>query len=137
MAIVPFAGSSVGPVSDTSAYRDYRFANGWEAKLETAFNFRNYGSLSLWYYYYFIHSFNNTGYDESPENSLGNNYIGVLKPRLAVHLYRSLSAGLEQIIYWNNHYQTPYSPLHYTQTEQRIFLIFNWQDAQRRGNYYL
>jgi hypothetical protein len=137
LAYVPFAGSSVGPVTDTSFYRDYRFSYGWEGKLEAALNISNYGSLSLWYYYYFIHSFNNTGKDESPVNTLGNNHIGVIRPRLAVHIYRSMSVGLEQIIYWNDHYQTPYAPLHYTQTEQRIFMLFNWEDPQRRGRYYL
>jgi hypothetical protein len=137
LAIVPFAGSSVGPVTDTSFYRDYRFASGWEWKLETAVNIGKYATISAWYYYYFIHAFNNTGKDESPENSLGNNYVSVLRPRLAVHVYRAMSLGLEQIIYWNNHYQDPYSPLHYTQTEQRIFVMFNWEDRQRRGHYYL
>jgi len=137
LAFVPFAGSSVGPVTDTSFYRDYRFANGWEAKVEAAVNISKYATLSLWYYYYFIHAFDNTGKDESPENSLGNNYIDVLKPRIAVHVYKTLSVGLEQNIYWNNHRQPPYTPLRYTQTEQRIFLMFNWQDQQRRGRYYL
>lgn len=137
MAYVPFAGSSVGPVTDTSFYRDYRFADGWEAKVETSVNYKNFATLSLWYYYYFIHSFNNTGKDESPENSLGNNYIGVLKPRLSIHIHGATSVGVEEMIYWNDHKQPPYSPLHYTQTEQRLFVMFNWQDRQRRGRYYL
>jgi hypothetical protein len=137
LAVVPFGGSSIGPVTDTSFYRDYRFSYGWEWKLETAVNFGKYGTLSLWFYHYFIHSFNNTGKDESPVNSLGNNYISVLKPRIAVHVYRAISVGLEQIIYWNDHYQASYPALHYTQTEQRVFVLFNWEDSQRRGRYYL
>jgi hypothetical protein len=137
LALVPFAGSSVGPVTDTSFYRDYRFAYGWEWKLETAVSISKYGTISLWYYYYFTHAFNNTGKDESPVNSLGSNHIGVLRPRVAAHIYRTLSVGLEQIIYFNDHYQTPFPPLHYTQTEQRIFVVFNWEDSQRRGRYYL
>ncbi|HVS98148.1 MAG TPA: DUF3943 domain-containing protein [Puia sp.] len=134
---VPFAGSSVGPVTDTSFYRDYRFAYGWEAKVEAAINISKYANFSIWYYYYFIHAFDNTGKDDPPANSLGNNYIGVLKPRLAVHVYRSVSVGLEENIYWNDHYQANYPALHYTQTEQRIFVLFNWEDRQRRGHYYL
>jgi len=137
LAYVPFAGSSVGPVTDTSFYRDYRFANGWEGKLETALTIGKYGTLSLWYSYYFIHAFDNTGKDVPPVNSLGNNYIHVLRPRLAVHVYRSMSVGLEQIVYWNDHFQASYPALHYTQTEQRLFLMFNWQDRERRGRYYL
>jgi hypothetical protein len=137
LAIAPFGGSSVGPVTDTSFYRDYRFSYGWEGKLETAVNIGKYGNLSLWYYYYFIHSFNNTGKDESPVNTLGNNHISVLRPRITAHVYKTMSFGLEHIIYLNDHYQAGFTPLHYTQTEQRIFVLFNWEDSQRRGHYYL
>ena len=136
-AFVPFAGSSVGPVTDTSFYRDYRFAYGWEGKLESALSIGKYGTLSLWYSYYFIHAFNNTGLDDPKVNSLGNNYISVIRPRASVHIYGATSVGLEQIIYLNDHYQAPYPALHYTQTEQRIFVMFNWEDRQRRGHYYL
>jgi hypothetical protein len=135
--LVPFAGSSVGPVTDTSFYRDYRFGYGWQGKLEAAASIGKYGMLSIWYYYYFIHAFDNTGKDESRINTLGNNHISVLRPRLSVHIYHSLNVGVEQIIYLNDHYQSPYTPLHFTQTEQRIFIMFNWQDPQRRGNYFL
>jgi Domain of unknown function (DUF3943) len=137
LALVPFGGSSVGPVTDTSFYRDYRFSYGWEEKLEAAVNIGKYANLSLWYYYYFIHSFNNTGKDESPINTLGNNHISVFRPRVSAHIYKTVSFGLEEIIYQNDHYQAAFAPLHYTQTEQRIFILFNWEDAQRRGHYYL
>ena len=137
LALVPFGGSSVGPVTDTSFYRDYRFAYGWEGKVEAAANIGKFGNLSVWYYYYFVHAFNNTGKDESPVNTLGNNHIDVLRPRITIHIYHALSVGMEEILYWNTHYQAPYAPLHYTQTEQRIFVMFSWQDPQRRGNYYL
>ena len=137
LGFVPFAGSSVGPVTDTSFYRDYRFAYGWEGKLETSLNISKYGTLGLLYYYYFIHAFDNTGKDESPVNSLGNNHVSVLKPRITAHIYRALSIGLEHNIYLNDHYQAGFAPLHYTQTEQRIFVMFNWEDPQRRGHYYL
>ena len=137
VAGVPFAGSSLGPVTDTSQFRDYRFAYGWEAKIESAVNIGKYGTLQLLYYYYFIHSFNNTGNDESTIGTLGNNYIGVLKPRITIHLYKTLSIGLEHNIYTNDHYQASYPNLHFTQTEQRIFLMFYWEDPQRRGHYNL
>jgi hypothetical protein len=137
LAGVPFAGSSLGPVTDTSLFRDYRFAYGWEGKIESAVNIGKYGTLQLLYYYYFIHSFNNTGKDESIIGTLGNNYISVLKPRITVQLYKTLSLGLEHNIYLNDHYQANYPPLHSTQTEQRVFLMFYWEDPQRRGHYNL
>lgn len=137
LGIVPFGGSSVGPVTDTSFYRDYRFSYGWEGKVEASANVGKYGTLGLLYYYYFIHSFDNTGKDEVTAGTLGNNHISVLKPRITAHLYKTLSVGLEHNIYLNDHYQAGYAPLHYTQTEQRIFVLFNWEDPQRRGHYYL
>jgi hypothetical protein len=137
LAFVPFAGSSVGPVTDTSFYRDYRFAYGWEAKVESGVNIGKFGTVSILYYYYFIHAFDNTGKDESTVNTLGNNHISILKPRITAHIYKTVSIGLEHNIYLNDHYQAGYAPLHYTQTEQRIFVMFNWEDPQRRGHYYL
>jgi hypothetical protein len=137
LALVPFGGSSVGPVTDTSYFRDYRFAYGWQGKLEAALTIGKYGTASLWYNYYFIHAFDNTGKDVPPDNTLGNNYISVLRPRVAVHLYKSMSFGLEQIVYFNEHHMEPYPPSHFTQTEQRIFVMFSWEDAQRRGRYFL
>jgi hypothetical protein len=135
LGIVPFAGSSVGPVSDTSQFRDYRFAYGLQGKVESAIDIGKYGTISMLYYFYFIHSFDNTGKDESTQGTLGNNIINMLKPRITVHLYKDLSIGIEHNIYFNDHYQNYYSPLHYVQTEQRIFLMLYLEDPQRRGHY--
>ncbi len=80
LAIVPFAGNSVTSVTDTAQFRDYRFAYGWEGKVETSLDIGKYATIGLLYYYYFIHAFNNTGKNESPNGTLGNNYINILKP---------------------------------------------------------
>ena len=135
LGLVPFAGSSVGPVSDTSQFRDYRFAYGWEGKVESTLNLGKFASISLLYYYYFIHAFDNTGKDESQYGTLGNNFINMLKPRVSVRVYKNLSIGIEHNIYFNDHYQRFYPSLHTTQTEQRIFLMFYWEDPQRKGHY--
>jgi hypothetical protein len=135
IALVPFAGSSVGPVTDTSQYRDYRFAYGFEGKLETSLDMGKYATISMLYYFYFLHSFDNTGKDESPQGTLGNNYINMLKPRATVHLFKDLSIGFEHSIYLNEHYQNNYMAQHFVQTEQRIFLMLFLEDPQRRGHY--
>jgi hypothetical protein len=87
------------------------------------------------YYFYYIHSFDNTGKDESTQGTLGNNIINMVKPRITIRLYKDLSVGIEHNIYFNDHYQNYYSPLHYVQTEQRIFLMLYFEDPQRRGHY--
>ncbi len=135
LGVVPFGGSSLGPVSDTSQFRDYRFAYGMEGKIETTLNLGNFASIGLLYYYYIIHSFDNTGKDESLYGTLGTNYINMLKPRITIQIYKDLSFGVEHNIYFNDHYQRNYPALHYVETEQRIFLMLYLEDPQRRGNY--
>jgi hypothetical protein len=135
LGLVPFAGTSVGPVSDTSQFRDYRFGYGLEGKVESSIDLGKYATVSMLYYYYFIHSFDNTGKDESTVGTLGNNSINILKPRITVRLYRDLSFGIEHDIYLNDHFQKGYPTLHFTQTEQRIFLMLYFEDPQRRGHY--
>ncbi|HMH21203.1 MAG TPA: DUF3943 domain-containing protein [Puia sp.] len=135
LAVVPFAGSSVGAVTDTSQFRDYRFAYGFEGKVETSIDIGKYATASMLYYYYFIHAFNNTGKNESPNGTLGNNIINIVKPRFTVHLFKALSIGLEHNIYLNDHHQKFFPTLHETQTEQRIFLMLYLEDSQRKGHY--
>jgi hypothetical protein len=135
LAVVPFAGSSVGPVSDTSQYRDYRFAYGMQGKIESDLTIGKLGTFSIWYYWYLIHAFNNTGKDESTVNTLGTNVIQMIKPRLTIHLFRDLSFGLEQDLYFNTHSQRSFEAQHFTHSEQRVFLMFYWEDPQRKGHY--
>ncbi|HEX3767948.1 MAG TPA: hypothetical protein VHT72_06190, partial [Puia sp.] len=135
LGIVPFAGSSVGPVSDTSQFRDYRFAYGAQGKIEAGVDINKYATVSVWYYWYLIHAFNNTGNDELKAGTLGTNVIQILKPRITVHLYRALSIGFEHDLYFNNHSQRNYDPQRYVNSEQRVFLMFYWEDKQRKGHY--
>lgn len=135
LGVVPFAGSSVGAVSDTSQFRDYRFGYGFEGKIETSITLGKYATISILYYSYFINSFNNTGKDELPNGTLGNNFINILKPKIAVQVYKNLSLGIEHNIYFNDHFQANYSSLHEVQTEQRIFLMLYLEDKQRKGHY--
>ncbi len=135
LALVPFAGSSVTVVSDTSQYRDYRFAYGVEGKIESSVNLGKYAMITLLYNYYLIHAFDNTGNSESRIGTLGNNYISMLKPKITIQLYRALSFGMEHSIYFNNHFQQGFPELHTAQTEQRVFLMLYLEDAQRRGHY--
>ena len=135
LAVVPFAGSSVGEVTDTSQFRDYRFAYGLEGKIESTLALGKYATISMLYNYYFIHAFNNTGNDESKIGTLGNNFISMLKPRITLQIYKDLSFGMENSIYLNDHYQRYFPPLHSTQSEQRIFLMFYLEDPQRKGHY--
>src|SRR5450432_3337952 len=135
LALVPFGGVSVGPVSDTAQFRDYRFAYGIEGKIETSLSMGKYAVVSMQYYYYMMHSFDNTGKDELVKNTLGTSVINMVKPRITVRLYKDLSIGVEHNMYFNSHSERAYRTVNYLQTEQRVFLMFYWEDPQRKGHY--
>lgn len=126
LGLIPFAGNSTRFGPDTTQFRDYNFGDGVEGKLESTINLGKYGSASLIYYYYFIHT-----YVGLP----GNNFIGILKPRVTVRLYRQLSIGFEHFIYYNNRMLQDYPAIHSVRTEQKIFLSLYLEDKQRRGHY--
>jgi hypothetical protein len=122
-------------VSDTSQSRDYRFAYGAQGKIEVGATIDNFATISVWYSFYLIHAFDNTGNDELKAGTLGTNVIHILKPRITVHLFGDLSIGFEHDIYFNNHSQRNYDPQRYVNSEQRIFFMFYWEDKQRKGHY--
>ena len=96
LGVIPFAGNSRQVVTDTSQYRDYDFGDGLEAKLEATLNIGTYATASMIYYYYFMNT-----YVGVP----GSNTISILKPRVTVRIYKRLSIGLEEYIYFNDRYQ--------------------------------
>jgi hypothetical protein len=126
VGLVPFAGNSTHFGPDTSQLRDYNFGHGMAGKFETTLNLGKVATASAILYYYMIRT-----YVGSP----GNNYIGIFKPRITVRIFRSLSAGFEHYIYFNDRYLKDYSPIHSVRTEQKIFLLLYLEDKQRRGRY--
>jgi hypothetical protein len=136
IGIVPLAGSSAGVITDTSQCRDYSFGYGWEAKFETSLALGNYATLGFTYYYFKIHLFNNTGIEDiSPDGTLGNNSIGIFKPKITIQLYKSMSVGFEYYVYSQVHTETGFPVFSSYQTEQKIFVQFYFEDPQRRGHY--
>ena len=126
LAAIPFAGSSTKFGPDTSQVRDYNFGGGLEAKFESTINIGKYATASLIYYYYFIHTY---------EGLSGDNFIGILKPRVTVALFKNLSIGFEHYVYYNDRYLKDFPSIHLVRTEQKIFLQIYLEDKQRRGHY--
>jgi hypothetical protein len=127
LAIVPFAGSTkrLG-VFDTAQVRDYNFGGGLEGKFEGTVNLSKYATFSMIYYFFMVHTYVGTP---------GNNFLHILKPRITVALYKGLSIGFENYIYYNDRYETDYPNMHTVRMEQKIFLLLYLQDKQRRGYY--
>lgn len=126
IAIAPFGGNSIKVRSDTSQFRDYNFVGGLETKFETTLNFGKYATATLYYYFYVLNTYIGTK---------GTNNVHIIKPRITVRLYKQLSIGCEYLLYYDNLYQANLPAIHSIQTEQKVFLLFFLEDAQRRGYY--
>jgi hypothetical protein len=125
VALVPFAGSSTRFGPDTSMFRDYNYGGGLKAKFETTLNLGKYATASVMYYFYMIST-----YIGAP----GNNLIHIIKPRITVCLFKSLSIGVENYVYYNDRYLRDYSAIHMVRTEQKVFLLLYLGNKQRRGH---
>jgi hypothetical protein len=123
---VPLAGNSTRYGPDTTQVRDYTYNNGLEAKFETTLNIGKFVSTSVSYYYYILHTF---------QGPAGNNYVGILRPRINVQLYKNLSIGFEHFQYYDDRYLKNYPPIFSDRTEQKIYLTFFFEDSQRKGEY--
>src|SRR6202034_1054609 len=103
VGLVPFAGASPGPVSDTSQFRDFNFGYGWEAKFETSLSLGNVATIGVTYYYFMIHAINSVGQDEPALGSLGNNSNTIIQPKITLHIYKDMSVGFEEYFYSQVH----------------------------------
>jgi len=126
IALVPMAGNSTHFGPDTSQLRDYNYGGGLEGMFESTVNINKYATASLIYYYYMIRTY---------VGAAGNNFIGILKPRLTVRVFKALSIGFEHYVYYNDRYLKDLPAIHSVRTEQKIFLLIYLEDSQRRGHY--
>jgi hypothetical protein len=126
LAIVPFAGSSMKYLPDTSLAKDYNYGGGMEGKFETTVNVNKYATASMIYYFYWIHTY---------VGMIGNNMIQIIKPRITLRLYKMLSIGLENNFYYDYRHLADFPNIHLARNEQKIFLLLYFENRQRRGQY--
>jgi len=126
LGIIPFAGNSTRFGPDTSQFRDYNYGAGVQSKIETTIALGKSITFSMLYHYYFIRTY---------VGATGNNFIGILEPKINIRLYKHLGIGFEQQIYADNRHLEGFSPIKSTRTEQKIFLSLFFEDAQRKGHY--
>jgi hypothetical protein len=137
-AIVPLGANSGRFGTDTTQFRDYSYDNGLEGKIESSLILGKFFTASLVYYYYYMHTYNNLvtkDYGPTISDIPGHNIISIFKPNITLHIYKDLSIGYEHYIYFSNRYDRDYPPLHTVNTEEKIFLLFYFEDSQRRGHY--
>ena len=123
---IPLAGNSTRFGPDTSQVRDYTYNDGVEAKFETVLDWSKHLTASVAYYYYILHTV---------VGPAGNNYVGILRPRVNVQLYKNLSLGFEHFIYYDDRYLKNFPPVFSVRTEQKIYLTYFFEDSQRKGEY--
>jgi hypothetical protein len=119
VAGIPLAENTTqtGP-SDTSQVRDFNYGDGMETKFKCGLNF-GWGCVEIPLYYYWI----NTYVGLSGLNR-GENYIGIIRPRITVRLYHNLNLGAEEMVYLTDRF-TSIGDFHADRTEQRVYLMLN------------
>ena len=112
--IVPFGAlSNRHGITDTSQVRDYNYAGGAQVKLESTYNIGGRVAISFIGYYWWLHTF---------VGIAGNNYIALIKPRIAVRLFNNVSLGFEHMIYYSNRVPSNFPSISSVRTEQKVFL---------------
>jgi hypothetical protein len=126
LALIPLAGNSSRSAPDSLGLRNYAFANGWQAKIESTLSLGRYASVAMLYYHFWLHTF---------EGPPGSNSIGIVRPRVTVRLIKNLSLGYEHFGYATTRTLRDYPNQRSVITEQKIFLQLFLEDPQRRGRY--
>jgi hypothetical protein len=113
LAVVPLAGNSTRYGPDTSQVRDYNFGGGAQAKFEGTLNLGSLINLTVIGYYFWIHTY---------VGNAGDNFIGLIEPRIGVTLFDYVSIGVEHLVYYEDRYTRDSGNFHKIRTEQRVFL---------------
>jgi hypothetical protein len=120
---VPFGSLSGRYVTDTSEIRDYNYGGGAEIKFESTIKLYESVGLTFAGYYWWFHTYVGTK---------GNSYIGIIKPRITVKLYKGISVGGEYLVYYADRYPSGFGSVHDVRTEQKIFFQIAIEDFQFR-----
>jgi hypothetical protein len=115
LGIVPLAGNSTKVGSDSSQLRDYNYGGGMVSKIECGINL-DWGSIQFIGYYFWINTYVGVA---------GNNYIGMIKPRITIRILKNLNIGFEQSVFYLDRYTRDLGSFHSVRTEQRIYLMIN------------
>lgn len=126
LSAIPLAGNSTRFGPDTTQVRDYTYNDGLAAKFEATFAWGKHLSASVSYYYYLLHTI---------VGPAGNNYVAILRPRINLQVYKNLSLGIEHFQYYDDRYLKSLAPIYSVRTEQKIYLTYFFEAAQRKGEY--
>jgi hypothetical protein len=123
LSVVPFAGNSTRYGPDTSQFRDYNYCGGLGGKIENTLELGRAASATFIGYYYWLRTY--VGHK-------GDNYIGLIRPRIEIRVVKNFSLGLEHLVYYSDRYPSDFHPIHIVQTEQRIYLKIYFEQFKRK-----
>ena len=124
---VPLSANAVDFGLDTFSFRKYHYGGGFEIKFETSLNFGSWGSVSMLAYYFWTHA-----YVGIPQN----NTVGILRPRFTLQIFKQLSVGAEDYVYFTGQsYSGDKAPISLVRSEQKLFLIYFFEDKKRYEHY--
>jgi hypothetical protein len=123
VGVVPFAGNSTHfPLTDTTQARDYNYGGGAEAKLESTLSLGGWAEFTFIGYYFWVHTY--VGYP-------GDHYIGLIKPRIGIRLFKNLSIGFEHMVYYSDRYTRDHGDFHKVRTEQKLILSLYFETFKK------
>ncbi|MDP4243652.1 MAG: hypothetical protein Q8921_13060 [Bacteroidota bacterium] len=119
LSFMPFAANNASffPI-DTTQTRDYSYGDGFQVMTETGFSIGDHFlDVSAIGYYFYFSSF----YGVPTKNS-----IVLLKPRLAINLWKNFDIGAEHQNYLSDRTSPSLAAATIKRTEQRFFIQWNW-----------
>jgi hypothetical protein len=115
--IVPFGALSNRFGPDTTQVKDYNYAWGAQAKIESNFNITSWVGVSIVGYYWWLRTLAGI-----PGNIPGNNYIALIKPAISFKLFDNFRIGFEHLVYYSDRYPRDFAAVHSVRTEEKVFL---------------
>lgn len=111
--------------SDYSAFgeKEYNFATGFNMKFESVFDF-GWGDALVNYNLYYMHTV---------IGAASNEYIGLLRPRLRVRIYKGIGVGTEYVFYHREGYYNDYPDVFIRNNESKIFVYYDFKNVLNIG----
>jgi hypothetical protein len=116
LGIVPFGGDSRYFNIADSSFRDYNYGGGLESKLECGVAIAKWLKFQIKSDYYWIHTY---------VGAKGDYITGIVTSGLYFKFLKRVVLGAEYVIFNNNKFESNQAGLHYTNTEERVYLAYH------------
>jgi hypothetical protein len=111
--VLPMGANSMHSGPTLSQNRDYNYVGGMETKLESGLEL-GWGSIEVDGNYYWLHTY---------KGEAGNNFIGIVKPRITLRIINNLNLGAEQMMYTSDRHTDHIGNYYAFRSEQRLYLM--------------